>query len=156
MFAGTVTSTSTQTVTITFSGGTPGTIRADGQEFSATAGSWALDAWGDIDAPSGTSPRGRPWPPPDRGELYFGFARNAGTAVGGSTSGYVYTVDGHGNGVPWNVSCTSATQTPAWADSGQQIGVMVLMKETGASFTAPPNRPRGRAVNRTPAGLIYA
>ena len=35
--------------------------------------------------------------------------------------------------------------------------ILVTLKAAGgATFLAPPNRPRGRAVNRTPAGLIYA
>ena len=48
VFAGTVTSTSTATVTISWTGSAPGNIRTGAQEFSSTAGSWTLDTQGDL------------------------------------------------------------------------------------------------------------
>ena len=132
VLAGTVTGTGTATVTLTFTGGSPAAIRAGGQEFSSTAGSWALDAHGNEDDASATTD----YPtltPAGAGELYFGYAYNSESSVAGSTSGYVYESDAHSNGLCYNVSCTSSAQTPVWGDSDTRIGIAVLMKETGAS-----------------------
>jgi hypothetical protein len=146
VFAGTVTSTGTATVTITWNGTAP-TARTNGQEFSSTAGSWAFDTQGNLDN-TGTNT----WPsltPAVNGELYFGWAEDSGTAAAGSTSGYTYISDAQGNGLAYNLSCPAGVATaPVWGDSGLQFGVMVLMKETGAAFVPAPNLPRGQAVNR--------
>ena len=136
--AGTVTAASAATVTITFSGATPAAFLVDGQEFSSTAGSWALDTQGGIDS-AGTNT----WAsltPAAAGELYFGYAFNAGVAVAGATSGYTYDIDAASNGMGFNPACTSAAQAPVWGDAGHQFGKMILVKETGAvgAVASPP------------------
>jgi hypothetical protein len=130
LFAGKVTSTSAATVTISWSGTTPATIFADGQEFSSTVGSWLLDVQGNLNSASGTST----WPsltPRAAKELYFGFGFDTGTAVAGSTTGFTYDVDSHGNGVAFNPACAVSAQAPVWGDSGFTFGIMVLVREPG-------------------------
>ena len=139
-------------MTISWSGTAPGDFVA-GHEFSSTVGSWALDTQGHVDS-SGTNT----WAsltPAGAGELYFGYCADAGSAAAGSTSGYTYEVDAQSNGLAFNPACTGSAQAPVWGDAGQAFGVMVLVKETAAAFTAPPNRPPRRVASRTPAGLIY-
>lgn len=131
VFAGTVTATGVGNATVTFNG-SPTSNHAVAHEFHSTAGSWSLDVQGDIDS-SGTNT----WAsltPAGAGELYFGFAVNAGSASAGSTSGYVYSAnaDGSGNGALYNTACTSSAQAPVWGDSTEIFGVMVLVKETGS------------------------
>jgi hypothetical protein len=136
VFAGKVTSASSATVTVTWSGIAPTTFYIAGQEFSSTAGSWALDAQGDIDS-AGTNT----WAsltPAGPGELYFGYAFDSGSATAGSTSGYTYDVDSASNGCGFNPACTSSAQAPVWGDSGHEFGIMVLVRETGAT---PAGRP---------------
>ena len=106
IFLGKASSTGTATVTITWSGTTPGTMRNCYQQFTSSVGTWAVDgSLGHIDS-TGTAT----WAsltPAGSGDLYFGFAWDGGTATGGSTTGYTYTVDGsHGNGSCYNADCT--------------------------------------------------
>jgi hypothetical protein len=150
VFMGTVTAASAATVSVSWSGTTPNTMEVAGQEFSSSAGAWAMDgAQGTLNS-AGTNA----WPsltPSAAGGLYWGYAVNNGTAVAGTTSGYTYkaNADTDGDGMAYNASCASGVATnPVWGDSAQAVGVMVLMKETGAAFLAPPNLPRGQAINR--------
>lgn len=132
VFAGTVTGTGAATVSITWGGTAPTNVRMAGQEFSSTVGSWTLDTQGNLINLSGTNT----WPsltPAGAGELYFGFALNAGSAAAGSTSGYTYASSPQHNGMAYNAACTSSAQAPVWGDSGQLLGVMVLVKETGGT-----------------------
>ena len=128
VFAGTVTSASIATVTVSWGGATPWYFAPwQGQELSSTAGSSALNVQGHIDS-AGTNT----WAsltPAAAGELYFGYANDNGSAVAGSTSGYTYnTTADSGNGLAYNPACTSAAQAPVWGDSTQGIGIMVLVK----------------------------
>lgn len=132
VFLGLVTSASAATVTVTWSGTAPAAIRIGGQEFSSTAGNWALDIQGHIDT-SGSSSTWASLTPHGAGELYFGYCLDSGTASAGSTSGYTYDVDAHGNGMAFNPACASAAQAPAWADAGQELGVMILVREVAWS-----------------------
>ena len=130
VFAGRVTSASLGTLAIGFTGGSP-TIRVTAQEFNAS-GQWILDTKGTLDNSGGTNL----FPsltPAGAGELYFGYAVDKGTASAGSTSGYTYFVDAHGNGMCYNPSCTSGAQQPQWGDSGSQFGISILMR------IAPPS-----------------
>ena len=150
VFAGTVTSTSTATVTVGWGGTSPGTMHYAGQEFSSTVGAWALDVQGHIDSAGQTT-----WAsltPAAAGELYFGFANNDGNAVSGSTSGYTYNanVDGTDNGMAYNAACTSSAQAPVWADTGQAIGIMVLVKETSSGTTANAGLAAGTGTAQSP------
>lgn len=74
-------------------------------------------------------------------ELYFGFAVNSGTATGGTTSGFSYAVDSSGDGIAYNAGVTTAA-APAWTDSGQTLGLMMLIYETqsatAATYSLPP------------------
>lgn len=151
-FAGTVTSTSTQTVTVTWSGTAPSDIRIAGSEFSSTVGSWVLDVQGNVGG--GGAGEGSTWAsltPAASGELYWGFCLDETEAVAGSTSGYTYTVDpGHGNGLAFDPSCASGVATaPAWGDSTQIFGIMVLVKEAGGA-NASAGLPVSTVVSEAP------
>jgi hypothetical protein len=128
VFAGNVTSATPATVTITWSGGTPSAhVNTCGQEFSTTTGAWTLDTQGYIDS-AGTAV----WAsltPAAAGELYFGYALDATAATAGSTPGYTYQNDNNGNGIAYDPACTSSAQAPAWGDSMQNFGIMVLVSE---------------------------
>jgi hypothetical protein len=126
VFAGRVTSNSAQTVTVTWSGTTPASIRIVGREFSSTAGAWAMDKVGNINS-AGTST----WPsltPYQSGDLYWGYSINSASAVAGATSGFTYEADSHSNGEAFKLSCSGATG-PVWGDSTQVLGLAVLMRE---------------------------
>jgi hypothetical protein len=135
LFIGKVTAASAATVTVTWSGTSDGYVRGTGQEFSSSAGSWTADTWTYL-ASAGTSQ----WPSltaAGSGELYFGWALNGGTATGTSGSGWVLSVDTHGNGQEYNVSTGPSTVTPkAWSDGSQQTGIMALIKELPAAVVS--------------------
>lgn len=127
LFAGTVTSTSEETVTISWSGTTPATIRAAGQEFNVT-GTWSLDIQGHVDS-SGTSD----WAsltPSRSGDLYFGYCWNTNVAIAGNSLGYLYEDDNESNGLAFDIDCTSSAQEPVWTDANQAFGLMALIKTT--------------------------
>ena len=135
LWMGTVTATGTQTATLNVTGGGP-TIRAAGNEFSSTVGSWAVDGSKTTLDSAGTNT----WPsltPAGSGDLYFGFAIDSGTASAGSTSGYSYHVTTQGNGCCFNPACSAAAQAPVWGDSGHEFGPMVLIRETSAAAAEP-------------------
>ena len=128
IFIGTATSTGSSSATVSFSGSTP-TVRISAQQFSSTHGAWTVDKTGHIDS-AGTNT----WAsltPVQTGELYFGYAYDSSTSTNGSTTGYTYFQDSNGNGTAYNPACTGAAQAPTWGDSGQEFGVMLLLKENG-------------------------
>ena len=148
IWAGTVVTPGTATVTVTL-GAAANHVRMNANEFTATAGAIALDAQSFLDVSGGTST----WPsltPTGSGRLYFGYCEDLGSAVAGSTPGFVYEVDGHGNGTGYCLS-VSAAYAPVWGDSGEQAGVMALVKEvtaappgSGLLMAHPPRRPAAR------------
>jgi hypothetical protein len=137
VFLGKVTSTSSATVTVSFSGTAP-TVRGAAQEFSTTVGnsSVTLNASGTVNSATANYPTLTPTH--GSGELYFGFAFNSSSAVSGSTSGYTYnaSADGHNNGLCYNANCANSAQTPAWGDSNSKSGIAVLVYEAVTSHTA--------------------
>ncbi|HSX06188.1 MAG TPA: hypothetical protein VLG92_00520 [Candidatus Saccharimonadia bacterium] len=132
VFTGTVSTTGSATATLSFNG-TPATIRAAGQEFHSSVGTWTLDQQGTLDS-SGTSALPS-LTPAQSGELYFGFFFDSNANVAGSTSGYTYGVDSHNNGVAFNPSCSGSTQSPTMGDANNTFGLSVLIRE-GSNFTA--------------------
>jgi hypothetical protein len=134
IFTGVATSTSSQTVTVTWSGATPATIRIVGRAFTTTTGAWAVTSGADLDS-AGTNT----WPSltaPVAGCLYWGFVTDSGTATAGSTAGWVYEVDAHSNGEAYNQNCLAASVAPVWGDSTQQMGSVVMVKETNLLLAA--------------------
>lgn len=135
LFIGTVTAASAATVTVTWSGTVPtGQIIISGQEFHSTAGTWAVDTSATLNS-AGTAT----WPtltPSGTGELYFGYAVNNGTAVAGTTPGFTYDPDTSANGIAWDLN-VSAAAAPVWGDTGHAVGVMALIKESGAIVAKP-------------------
>jgi Protein of unknown function (DUF4038) len=143
IFIGTVTATSAATVTIAWSGTTPGTIFAAGQEFHSTVGaaSVTLDTSGHIDTAAG----GNAWPSLTpgygAGELYFGMMADGGTAdwANGTPAGFVYQNDADSNGMAYDLSCANAATAGVQTDGGLVFGLAVLVYEAAAS--APSSRP---------------
>ena len=126
LFAGKVTATGPATATLNFNN-TPPAIRCAGQEFSPVT-AWTLDLQGNLDGPgTNAMPTLNPSKP---NELYFGYEYDSGSATAGSTPGYTYEVDVHGNGLLFNPNCGANAQTPTWASSACVFGIAVLIKET--------------------------
>jgi len=132
IFAGTVMTTGSSTATLSFNG-SPSTIRAAGQEFHSSLGSWTLDQQGTRDSAGTTALPSLT--PTVAGELYFGYFFDVTPSVVGSTSGYTYSPDIHSNSMVFNPSCNGATQSPTMGDTGSTFGVAVLIRE-GSNFTA--------------------
>lgn len=145
---GTVNSTGADTVTVTYAGSMGGNnSRFDAREFHSSLGNVALDQTGTVSSAGGTA-NWATLTPAGSGRLYWGWSEDQGSAVAGSTSGFVYEPDSHSNASGYCLN-VSAAYTPVWGDSGMIAGVMVLVREvSAAAFTAAPNRPRGQAVNR--------
>jgi Protein of unknown function (DUF4038) len=145
IFIGTVTATSAATVTIAWSGTTPGTIFAAGQEFHSTVGaaSVTLDTSGHIDTAAG----GNAWPSltpgHGAGELYFGMMADGGTAdwANGTPAGFVYQNDADSNGMAYDLSCANAATAGVQTDGGLVFGLAVLVYEAAAA-AAPSWMPR--------------
>jgi len=139
LFAGKVTATGAATATLTFSGTTPAFYCA-GHEFSSTVGYWTVDGPpGAVDHTAITTIASLT--PAAAGDLYFGYAFDAGTATAGATTGYTYAIDAGGNGMCWNAACTSAAQNPAFGDSNTRLGVAVLMREVLPGIDIDPSTP---------------
>lgn len=135
VFAGKVTAPgSGLSATLSFNGdATSVTIRGIGHEFSSSMGGWALDKQAQLDNLNGTdqlpsiSPSGA-------GGLYFIYCTDSGNSIAGSTPGYTYGQDAHGNCWAFNPDCTAAVQAPTTGDPGNQFGSAVLLK----AAPAPP------------------
>jgi hypothetical protein len=130
VFLGTVTATGAQTATVTWSGTAPASFGIASREFHSTVGQWTFITQGNLDS-SGTA--SFPSLNAAAGDLYFGYAANNSAATSGSTSGYVYdaSADSAGNGQAFNVNCPSGATFPVWGDSGQALGIAILVREGG-------------------------
>lgn len=152
-YEGTVVTTGSATATLAFSG-TPTTIRCVAQEAQSSTGAWIVDGpQGNLDS-SGTNtlPSLTPSAP---GDLYIGYTFDNSTATAGTTPGYTYDIDSHGNGLAFNPDCGSGAQAPVWGTSTCAIGISVLFKAvvpsppaTPASFSVPAKPARGKAAAR--------
>ena len=152
-YEGTVITTGSIVATLAFTG-TPTTIRCVAQEAQSSTGAWIVDGpQGNLDS-SGTNtlPSLTPTAP---GDLYIGYTFDNSTATAGSTPGYTYDIDSHGNGLAFNPDCGSGAQAPVWGTSTCAIGISVLFKAvvpsppaTPAPFSAPAKPARGKAAAR--------
>jgi hypothetical protein len=134
LFEGTVVTPGSQAVTVSWSGTAPSVIREAGREFLASTGAWTVDAPGFVDSAGASA-----WAslaPSQAGGLYWGFCIDSSSAVAGSTAGFAYAADSHGNGEAYDPGCGSSPVAPAWGDSGQVLGLMVLMKQSWSSWQA--------------------
>ena len=110
LFLGQVTATGAATVTPTWSGSTPAGVIFDWHEFHSTLGAWSLDTFTHLDNAGTTT-----WPsmtPAGSGELYWGYAFNATSAVNPSPNpdshGTQYSVGAAtSNGQAYNLSAPS-------------------------------------------------
>jgi len=131
VFLGTVTATGAGSAAPSWSGTTPANFGIVIREFHSTVGSWTFITQGNLDS-AGTAN----WPSLNStaGDLYYGYCADAATASAGSTSGYTYDAsgDGVGNGMAFNVNCPGGATNPVWGDSGQQLGIVVLVREGSA------------------------
>ena len=154
VFLGTATATGSANATLAFTGSTSGiTVEAVAQQFSSSAGSYALVTSGVLDLVTGTNT----WPsliPGGSGDLYFGFFYNSGTAVNGSTTGFTYT-NYLGDGVAYNPGCGSSAVAPVWGDSGSYFGIAVMLAETPSTSLSRPVQAKIPKQKKFPAGLIY-
>jgi hypothetical protein len=136
-YEGTVITTGSIAATLAFSGA-PTTIRAVAQEAQSTTGAWIVDGpVGNLDS-SGTNtlPSLSPTAP---GDLYIGYTFDNSTATAGTTPGYVYDIDSHGNGLAFNPDCGSGAQAPVWGTSTCAIGISVLFRAVVPSPPATPS-----------------
>ena len=151
VFLGTVTATGAGTATVSWSGTAPAQFGIASHEFTSSVGSWSFITQGNLDSAGGTA--NFPSLTAAAGDLYFGFAADATAATAGSTSGYTYSAsaDSAGNGAAYNVSCPSGATFPVWGDSGQLLGISVLVREGAAA--APADGPMG-PVPPLPAAML--
>ena len=140
---GTVTSTGTTTVTVTWNGATPAHVNGSCQEFHSSVGSWHMDKWTLLNNASGQSA----WPtmtPTGSGELFMGYAWNQANSSAPSpnpdANGYIYqpnaenSVNLNGGAINLAVPTGSATG-PVWADSTEVYGMMILVAEGPGNVT---------------------
>lgn len=126
IWIGTVESVGSDTVTVTYASSMGGaSSRFNAREFESFTGGAVLDTYGTVDHSGGTSS----WAtlvPSRTNELYWGWCEDFGSATAGSTSGFVYESDSHGNGSGYDLN-VSSSYTPVWGDSGMVAGLMVLV-----------------------------
>lgn len=134
-FLGTISATGTQTASVTWSGTAPASWAYGSQMFHSTVGSWFVDKQSSLDSAGGVNA----WPsltPASSGGLYWGYCVNVGTAVVGTTSGYVWnaSLDNANNGGCYNLNCAGGTATnPVWGDNTQALGMMIMLAEGSAA-----------------------
>lgn len=138
VFAGTAIATGSATATVSFTG-TATSIILLGQEYYSSTGQWQFISQGGLDV----SPDTNTMPtlsPTASGQLYASASLDGVTSTAGSTPGYVYQVDGNGNGYVYNPACTTSPQAPVFGDSNHNFGLSVLMS-TGSSGTGGGGSP---------------
>jgi hypothetical protein len=135
IFVGQVTSPGAGTITVNFPSSSSQNVRINAQEFGSASGLLTLDKQSHLDS-TGTNT----WPtltPSGTDELYFGYCEDQASSAAGSTSGFVYEIDGNGNATGYCLS-VNAAYTPVWGDSSQAAGTMVLVTGAGAVTPGPP------------------
>ena len=132
-FLGTVTGTGGQTLTPTVSGSP--TLRLGGQELHSSAGASSVMLY----SSATLNATGTAWPSLTAlaGQCYIGFEFNAGSATGGSTSGFVYQEDPNGNGLAYKLATAAGANSPVWGDSDARDVLALLLYEA-----VPPAAPR--------------
>lgn len=145
---GTVNSVGSDTVTCTWTSGTPAHVNGSCQEFHTDAGlGWSMEQWTFFNNASGQSA----WPamtPAHSGELYMGYAWNSSNSSAPSPNpdshGYIYqpnaenSVNLNGGAINLAVPTGSATG-PVWADSTETYGMMILVQEGSGTVTPGPD-----------------
>jgi len=142
IFFGFVQAPGPDTATVTWSYGTPTYMRYAGHEFGSSQGFWELTQITYLDNTSGVST----WPsltPNAPGSLYWGFAYD-GQAVAGTTPGFTWNanVDTFGDGACYYANA-AGTVAPAWGDSYQYFGHMVMLLDPGNPQAAISQQQRG-------------
>jgi RHS repeat-associated protein len=155
LWLGTITTTGTSTITVTYSSGISGTASSlDAQEFSSSTGSstsWTKDVAGtSADTTSSTTVAFPSLTPTGSAELYAGYANVANSASAGSTSGFTYDLDGYSNPFIFNPSVSSAVapsaaQSPA--GTSEALGALITATGSGGSCTTGTASGTGPIVN---------
>lgn len=127
LFIGHVNSVGSDTITVTWTGGTPTSIDYHGKEFSSTVGDWYVDNTSKVtglDNGTGT------WPRPiaaSAGEVYFGANQNSTAA--GSFTGTGYTSFANANSNPCVYSADYPGTTFSFSDANPTAGAAMLIGE---------------------------
>ena len=141
IWAGTVTSTGSATVTVAFSATVTGiNVELAAQEFSGPgAGTvWGVDTDGGIANLSSTTVTFPALAPAGSGELYFGYAPVANTGAAGTTSGFSYATTSNGNVVAYDTNVAAAVQPSATQSPvGISGGIAVLVTASLPSMSVP-------------------
>ena len=153
IWIGRVNSVGSDTVSVTFNASMGGAnCRFDAREFHSSTGVAVLETYGTVNTAGGTSS----WAtltPAGSGRLYWGWCEDSGSAVAGSTSGFVYEPDSHSNGAGYCLSVSSA-YTPVWGDSSQVAGIMVLVSGTLPGIDQPSIQPGPTWIRLFKPGLV--
>ena len=142
LWLGTLTSTGSSTLSVTFSGSAGGDdVDLVAQEFTAGLGAgtvWTTDKVGGQANASSTSIKFPSLAAANAGELYFGYARSANTISAGSTPGFTYVFSADANLVTYDTN-TSGTAAPQASVSpgSSSTAVAALLQASAGSTPAP-------------------
>jgi RHS repeat-associated protein len=157
LWTGTVTTTGSSTVTVTFSGSVSSIHTGiSAQEFSASSGSsttWGIDTGAGKSNASSTTVTYPTLTPAGSGELYFGYAVVANTGSGGSTSGFTYATSTDGDVAAYDTSVSSSvTPTASQSPAGVSGAVAIFVTASGSSSTTPTVTAVSPTSGYTPGG----
>jgi hypothetical protein len=161
---GTITTTGSSTITVTFSGSISG--KQDellAQEFSSSTGSsttWALDVAGHSTTSSNSTTVTMPaLSPAGSGELYVDYSAVDNSGAAGSTSGFTYDITSEGSIFAYNPSVSaSVTPTASQSPTGTYTETAALLTATGSggggttsttTLTASPSSPQNPSTSIT-------
>ncbi len=161
---GTITTTGSSTITVTFSGSISG--KQDellAQEFSSSTGSsttWALDVAGNATTSSNSTTVTMPTlSPSGSGELYVDYSAVDNSGAAGSTSGFTYDVTSEGSIFAYNPSVSSSvTPTASQSPTGTYTEAAALLTASGSggggtssttTLTASPSSPQNPGTSIT-------
>ncbi len=144
IWIGTVSTTGTSTITVTFSGSVTSTYTGLAvHEFSASSGSgtvWGIDSASGISNASSTTVTFPKLTPTGTGELYFGYAAVANNAAAGSTSGFSYATTSDADVATYNTNVSAAVQPTAKqspAGASGAVAVFITASPSSSSVTVP-------------------
>ena len=157
LWLGTVTTTGTAPINVTFSGSVSSIdVELTAQQFASGYGSgavWAKDTASGQSNSSSTTVTFPSLTPAGASELYAGYASVSNTGGAGSTSGYTYDSTLAGNLFIYNPSVsatTSPTGTASPASTSGAVGALITASEP--SYTTPPTVTGVSPVSGPPSG----
>jgi RHS repeat-associated protein len=146
MWLGTVTTTGSSTITVTFSSSVASTgVELDSQEYASSTGAsttWGIDKTGYLKNTASSSTLTYPTlSPTGTGELYVGFANAPEWADTGSTSGFTYVTSDWGDQLIYDPSVSasvSPTGTQYASSFSGTIGALLTATGTGGGGGSCP------------------